>query len=102
MKGIAIETILMLLVGILVVGIIVYMVYRYMLSPSLTIEECRQLGVNFCSSCRAAGCLVTANEPAVCSDISSATIDSRCDTYFSDRPGSCAGSVIYCQKFGIT
>ncbi len=51
-KGIAIQTILMLLVGILVVGIIVYMVYRYFLGAPLSEQECRARVTNWCSSCR--------------------------------------------------
>jgi uncharacterized membrane-anchored protein len=34
-KGIAIQTILMLLAGIVVVGIVVYMVYRYATKSSI-------------------------------------------------------------------
>jgi hypothetical protein len=52
-KGIAIQTILMLLVGILVVGIVVYMVYRYMFSPGMGIQECRGRVVSWCTSCAA-------------------------------------------------
>jgi len=51
-KGIAIQTILMLLVGILVVGIIVYMVYRYMFSPGLSQNDCRAQLVSWCTTCR--------------------------------------------------
>jgi hypothetical protein len=54
-KGIAIQTILMLLVGILVVGIVVYMVYRYMFSPQLGINECRARLVTWCTTCATAG-----------------------------------------------
>jgi len=54
-KGIAIQTILMLLVGILVVGIVVYMVYRYMFSPGIGIQECRGRVVSWCTSCAAVG-----------------------------------------------
>jgi hypothetical protein len=51
-KGIAIQTILMLLVGILVVGIIVYMVYRYFVGAPLGEQECRSRVTSWCSSCR--------------------------------------------------
>jgi len=54
-KGIAIQTILMLLVGILVVGIVVYMVYRYMFSPGLSQNECRAQLVSWCTTCKTAG-----------------------------------------------
>ena len=91
----------MLLVGILVVGIIVYIVYRYMLSPSLTIEDCRQQAVNFCSSCRAAGCLVSVDVPTVCSSMTG-TVNTACDKYFAGTPSSCETSYTYCPQVGIT
>ena len=51
-KGIAIQTILMLLVGILVVGIIVYMVYRYFVGAPLGEAECRTRITAWCSQCK--------------------------------------------------
>jgi len=51
-KGIAIQTILMLLVGILVVGIIVYVVYRYFVGAPLGEQECRARLTSWCSSCK--------------------------------------------------
>jgi len=102
-KGIAIQTILMLLVGILVVGIVVYMVYRYMFSPGLTQEECRGYAINFCNSCKAAGCLVTAGVPADCTNIaSSGFINTACDTFYTGRPGACDAARSWCSNFGIT
>ena len=53
MKGIAIQTVLMLLVGILVVGIVVYMVYRYIFAPPLSIQECRAQFISWCTTCKA-------------------------------------------------
>jgi hypothetical protein len=50
-KGIAIQTILMLLVGILVVGIVVYMVYRYFVGAPLQMEECRARAIAYCTGC---------------------------------------------------
>jgi len=55
MKGIAIQTILMLLVGILVVGILVYMVYLYMFAPGLDMNDCRTQLVSWCTTCRTVG-----------------------------------------------
>ena len=51
-KGIAIQTILMLLVGILVVGIIVYMVYRYFVQSPLSEQECRSRAIVWCTGCK--------------------------------------------------
>lgn len=54
-KGIAINTILYLLLGILVVGILVYLVYTYTTSPGLDINNCRSIVTNWCNSCMIAG-----------------------------------------------
>ncbi|MDI6825828.1 MAG: hypothetical protein QMD36_01375 [Candidatus Aenigmarchaeota archaeon] len=51
-KGIAVNTILMLLVGILVVGILVYLVYRYMISKPISEIDCRTLAISWCNSCK--------------------------------------------------
>jgi len=51
MKGIAIQTILLLLVGILVVGIIVYLVYSYTRSSTLSKTECLSIVTNWCTTC---------------------------------------------------
>ena len=55
MKGIAIQTILLLLVGILVVGILVYLVYRYTRSSTLSKTECMGLVTNWCTTCMTSG-----------------------------------------------
>jgi hypothetical protein len=54
-KGIAIQTILTLLLGILVVGIVVYLVYTYTTGPGLDINKCRTIVTNWCNSCMIAG-----------------------------------------------
>ena len=51
-KGIAIQTILLLLVGIFVVGILVYLVYSYTRSPTLSTMECRTIATSWCTSCK--------------------------------------------------
>ena len=50
-KGIAIETILLLLVGIIVVGVIVYLVYTYATGKTLSAYECRAKMVSWCTNC---------------------------------------------------
>lgn len=50
-KGIAIQTILYLLIGVLVVGVIVYLVYTYVMNPVLPETQCRVLGTSWCTSC---------------------------------------------------
>ena len=51
-KGIATETILYLLVGILVVGILVYLIYKYAISKPMSETDCRNLAVSWCTSCK--------------------------------------------------
>jgi len=51
-KGIAVQTILMLLVGIIVVGILVYMVYRYFMGAPLSEQDCRARVIAWCNGCR--------------------------------------------------
>ncbi len=50
-KGIAIRTILLLVVGILVVGILVYLVYSYTSSGQLSVYECRVRLTELCTQC---------------------------------------------------
>jgi hypothetical protein len=54
-KGIAITTILALLVGIVVVGIIVFLAYSYVPSPVLSEQDCRARLISWCTSCSVAG-----------------------------------------------
>jgi len=95
----------MLLVGILVVGIIVYMVYRYMLGPGLTQEDCRSLIVSWCNTCKAAGCF---EDPSIANCVNmkySNVVNSQCNKYFANPPGDCAGGAAttnHCATVGIT
>ncbi len=50
-KGIAIRTILLLLIGVLVTAILVYYVYVYFSGSALSREECRARAVSWCTSC---------------------------------------------------
>jgi hypothetical protein len=51
-KGIAVNTILMMLVGIVVVGVIIYLVYKSLTNPSLSDEQCRSRLISQCMICR--------------------------------------------------
>jgi hypothetical protein len=53
-KGIATETILLLLIGIVVAGILIFMVYRYLISAPLSQEECKARLITWCTGCRMA------------------------------------------------
>jgi hypothetical protein len=50
-KGIATETILYLLVGIIVVGILIFLVYKYVLTSQLSSDQCRGLMIGWCTTC---------------------------------------------------
>ncbi len=52
-KGIAIQTILYLLVGVLVVGVLVYLIYSYVMNPVLPETQCRAMATSWCTSCKA-------------------------------------------------
>jgi len=65
-KGIAIQTILYLLIGVLVVGVLVYLLYSYVLSPILPETECRALATSWCTSCKTGG---WTGGPAASSDL---------------------------------
>ena len=55
MKGIAIQTILLLLVGTLVVGILVYATYKSTTGSPLSEYECRGRMITWCTGCRNVG-----------------------------------------------
>jgi hypothetical protein len=55
-KGIATQTILLMLVGLIVVGILIFIVYRSIVSnPSLSEGECRARLTNYCIMCKNGG-----------------------------------------------
>ena len=94
-KGIAIQTILYLLIGVLVVGILVYLLYTYVMSPTLSETQCRALATTWCTSCNnvgwtdtgpdattklqnCGGTYWTAADWTDCSDATTATFCSQC------------------------
>ena len=52
MKGIAIQTILLILVGIIVAGIVIYLVYTYSTGQALSSYDCRAQLISWCTTCR--------------------------------------------------
>jgi len=62
MKGIAVRTILLFLIGILVVALIVYLVYTTFSGTSLSQQDCRSMMVGWCTTCWTA----TKNVGAAC------------------------------------
>jgi len=98
-KGIALQTILMLLVGILVVGIVVYLVYRYMVGPGLTTEGCRQAIVNWCTTCSASGWI---SNIKVSSDVNNCWNNNFFNPSVVITDCAVANTNNYCDQFGIT
>jgi hypothetical protein len=56
-KGIATQTILLMLIGIVVVGILIYIVYRTVMNPTLSEEDCRARWISQCTICKNSGWL---------------------------------------------
>ena len=93
-KGIAINTILLLVVGLLVVGIIAYVVYNAFTGSGLSREDCRGRLISWCSSCSF-------------SDYSDAltvgtSLSTACGTIYTevdDEDTTCEDSEIFCSGF---
>ena len=57
-KGIAVRTILLLVIGIIVVAILTYLVYSYTRSTVISLSACRSKITGMCTRCIVAGCLI--------------------------------------------
>jgi len=81
-KGIAIRTILLLLIGILVVSILTYLVYSYSTGSTLSEYECRGKMVSWCTGCSNAGwsSTVTGGSPLCANDYWTISHD-NCDAF---------------------
>ncbi len=89
-KGIAINTILYLLIGVLVVGVVVYLVYTYIMSPVLPETQCRSIATSWCTSCKTAGWDAAGPTP-------SADLTACGSKYWPPLPGNCAGATTFCS-----
>ena len=76
-KGIAIQTILYLLLGIIVVGIIVYLVYTYTTGGQLSEQQCRSRIITWCTGCSVANWAAGTGTLAAGSDV-----ENCIETYF--------------------
>ena len=94
-KGIAVQTILMLLVGILVVGIIVYMVYRYFVGAPLAMEECRARAITWCTACKNVNWGLTAAGPS----ITGTDLETCANQHFPTAPTGCDTAQAWCSAF---
>jgi hypothetical protein len=96
-KGIATETILLLLVGIIVVGILIFLVYKYVIGSPLGQAECRGMAINWCTSCKnfdPTWIGINAG-PTPPTDLSS------CSVYLGTVPTACnaLATKLWCQAF---
>jgi len=53
-KGIATETIIKIMLGLIVVAIILYLIYKFVLKSPIGSEECKARLVSWCTSCKIA------------------------------------------------
>jgi len=51
-KGIAVPTILKLVIGVIVIVIVVFLIYRYVLKSPIGEQECRARMTAWCASCQ--------------------------------------------------
>lgn len=103
-KGIATQTILLMLVGIIVVGILIYIVYRTVMNPSLSLQECEARLISWCMNCKNTN---FANS----GDYISVDLFNSCDTvlenngiYIHEGAGvrrACTQMKADCQRVGI-
>jgi len=105
-KGIATETILLLLLGILVVGILVFLLYKYVFNPVLPEEVCKSRAVSWCTLCK------NAYPSFKCPDISDPRdgipdcfvpagqdLKDCASEYFPGMPDECDGAGTWCAAF---
>jgi len=92
-KGIAIQTILYLLIGVLVVGIVVYLVYTYVIGAPIGEQQCRTQAITWCTSCKN---VAWVGGPTATSDLVTCA-----GKYFSNWPasGACADATTFCAVF---
>ena len=87
-KGIAIETILYLLLGIIVVGIIIYLVYTYATGGQLNEQQCRSKIISWCTGCSVANWAAGTGTITADSDLGKC-IDTYFETGWNDGNADC-------------
>jgi len=90
-KGIAIQTILYLLIGVLVVGVVVYLVYTYIMSPVLPETQCRAIATSWCTSCKTSGWVAAGPEP-------SDDLEACGGRYWPPLPADCSTAATFCSQ----
>ncbi len=55
-KAIAINTILLLVVGMIVVGVMVYLVYTFTSGPTMSVQQCKAKMIQYCTLCANTNC----------------------------------------------
>jgi len=101
-KGIATQTILLMLVGIIVVGIIIFIVYRMLTGPSLTEGECRARMITACMFCKNAGWDSTDGVPSDLTNKNGCAKPGGIFEYWADNTQCNKGSMVEdCKQLGI-
>jgi len=104
-KGIATETILLLLLGILIVGILVYLLYKYVFSPVLPEQVCRSRATSWCTLCKNAyGSSFTCTDIDGDGDVdcyvpAGQDLKDCASEYFPGMPDECDGAGTWCAAF---
>ncbi len=101
-KGIAIRTILLLVLGILVAGIVIFLVYKYASGSIISETECNARLTEICLTCKNAG---WGGWPSRENDPAFFSIIDTCANYtkFSSFGGSnnCGDLQNPCKMFGV-
>jgi len=100
-KGIAIQTILLLLVGIIVVAVLIYFVYSYISNPTLSATDCRARLISYCMTCmnvKWSGSIHFPENLNACTDVLKETYGLVLDT--TDANG-CSNNAYECCIVGV-
>jgi len=103
-KGIAIRTILLLLIGVLVAGLLVYFTYRYFSGSALSREDCRARAISWCTGCwNAMNAAGSSDWTADAGPDPSEELENCVDDYYPpyDLSGAtnCKGYKTFCEAF---
>ena len=100
-KGIATQTILLLLIGIVVAGILIFLVYRYLIGAPLSQEECRARAISWCTTCKNfQDANSKPNWDAPDGPSFGGELNTCATTYFTGQPSACnSGAKSWCAGF---
>lgn len=95
-KGIAIETVILLLIGILVIGIMTYLIYKASANKTLSLYECKAKLMDICKICKNTNwdAIYLLNDLAIPNNLYN-TVITPCSTYsefFYWSDNTCCGN----------